>query len=164
MRKMIIKICAAALHSVCLLSPAWAHKASDAYLIFGQDATADAATAFTGSTTALRMQLSLAVKDLDAVIDTLDADGDRSLTWGELKAGTPSILTFINQGVSFSCANTSLSTAWQFASLEQRSDGAYVRLTAPLICDAKSVLAIDYQLFKGVDATQIGRASCRERV
>ena len=99
------------------------------------------------------MQLSLAVKDLDVAIDTLDADGDRSLTWGEVKAGTPSILAFINQGVSLSCANSSLSTDWQFASLEQRSDGAYVRLAAPLACDAKSVLAIDYQLFKGVDAT-----------
>ena len=153
MRKKIIKICATALCSMCLLVPVWAHKASDAYLVFGQDAATDATVVTGGSTTALRMQLSLAVKDLDVAIDTLDADGDRSLTWGEVKAGTPSILAFINQGVSLSCANSSLSTDWQFASLEQRSDGAYVRLTAPLVCDAKSVLAIDYQLFKGVDAT-----------
>ena len=152
MKKTLLKTCALIACSVCLLTPAWAHKASDAYLVLSQDVTTATAATDTAAT-ALRLQLSLAVKDLDAAIDTLDADTDRSLTWGELKTGTPSILAFINQGLELRCANINTSTTWQFASLEQRSDGAYVRLATTLACPTSSLLAIDYLLFKGIDAT-----------
>ena len=152
MKKTLLKTCALIACSVCMLTPVWAHKASDAYLVLSQDVTTATAATDTAAT-ALRLQLSLAVKDLDAAIDTLDADTDRSLTWGELKTGTPSILAFINQGLALRCANINTSATWQFASLEQRSDGAYVRLATTLACPTSSLLAIDYLLFKGIDAT-----------
>ena len=124
-----------------------AHKASDAYLVLGE-AGVQAATPGT-----LRMQLSLALKDVDAALDGLDADNDRRLTWGEIKRATPDIVRWVSDEVSLQCAGRTLGVAWAFETLEQRSDGAYVRLGAPLVCPPSASLALDYRLLKDIDPT-----------
>ena len=124
-----------------------AHKASDAYLVLGE-ASVQAAVPGT-----LRMQLSLALKDVDAALDGLDADNDRRLTWGEIKRATPDIVRWVSGEVSLRCAGQPLNIAWAFETLEQRSDGAYIRLGAPLVCPPSASLALDYRLLKDIDPT-----------
>jgi hypothetical protein len=126
--------------------PAQAHKASDAYLLLG---TPDAQH----SPGAIVLKLSVALRDLDAALDTLDADDNRALTWGEVKRALPAIQTWVNQGVALRCSNTALNLGWHFEAIEQRSDGAYVRLAASGVCAAPQAVALDYRLMRGLDAT-----------
>ena len=130
-----------------IFSQAQAHKASDGYLVLGE-AGAQAATPG-----ALRMQLSLALKDVDAALDSLDADNDRRLTWGEIKRATPDIVRWVAGDVSLQCAGKPLNIGWAFETLEQRSDGAYIRLGAPLACAAPASLELNYRLLKDIDPT-----------
>ena len=126
---------------------AQAHKASDAYLQLGE---ASVQAAMPG---VLKMQLSLALKDVDAALDSLDADNDRRLTWGEIRRATPDIVRWVSAEVSLRCAGQPLNIAWAFEALEQRSDGAYVRLGASLACPFSSSLALEYRLLKDIDPT-----------
>ena len=123
-----------------------AHKASDAYLVLAEAVS----PAVPG---ALRLQLSLALKDVDAALDSLDADADRRLTWGEIRRATPEIVRWVSGEVSLRCAGQPLNIAWVFKTLEQRSDGAYIRLGAPLVCAAPASLSLDYRLLKDIDPT-----------
>lgn len=121
---------------------AQAHKASDAY---GELSSApDGAVA---------LRLSLAVKDLDAAVDTLDADGDRRVTWGEVRNALPAVAAWVTQGLTVRCAGAPLAPAWAFESLERRSDGSYVRVVANLPCAAPQALTLDYRLMRELDAT-----------
>lgn len=125
------------------LAPAHAHKASDAYaMLQGGDPS--------GTVT---LQLSLAVKDLDAALPALDADNNRQMTWGELRLGLAQITAWAAQGVQVRCDAQALQPAWVFESLEQRADGAYVRVAARLDCAAGKTLALAYQLMKDLDPT-----------
>lgn len=126
-----------------LAAPVQAHKASDAYASVS-GGSADAA---------LTVQLSLALKDLDAAIESLDADDDRQLAWGEVRTGMPAIVQWLDRGLTWRCGSAALPVAWAFESLERRSDGVYVRLAARPACDTPQALVLDYQLMKGVDAT-----------
>lgn len=135
-----------ALSVVSLMPLAHAHKASDAYLVL-----ADAPAANTPG--AIGLQLSLALKDLDAAIDTLDADHDRQLRWAEVQAALPAIARWVGEGVALHCADRALAAAWHMQSLERRSDGVYLRLAASFVCAPAAALALDYQLMKGIDPT-----------
>ncbi|MBC7435736.1 MAG: HupE/UreJ family protein [Bdellovibrionales bacterium] len=127
-----------------LASPAaQAHKASDGYLQLN-DANQPA-----GDT---RLQLSLAVKDLDAALESLDADNDRRITWGETRRAMPAIVRWVDAGAAFRCGNTPVNAGWKFESLEQRIDGAYVRIGAVIQC-AGQPLSLNYSLMKAVDPT-----------
>ena len=125
------------------LAPAHAHKASDAYAVLAGGEPSGAVT----------LQLSLAVKDLDAALPALDADNNREMTWGELRLGMAQITTWAAQGVALRCDAQAVQPAWVFESMEQRADGAYVRLAAQLACAAGQTLALDYQLMKDLDPT-----------
>jgi HupE / UreJ protein len=130
-----------------LFSQVHAHKASDAYLVLSE------ASAQASAPGALRMQLSLALKDVDAALDSLDADNDRRLTWGEIKRATPDIVRWVASEVHLQCADQASSVAWVFETLEQRSDGAYIRLGAPLACPPAAAISLDYRLLKDIDPT-----------
>lgn len=125
------------------LAPAHAHKASDAYAVLSGGEPSATVT----------VQLSLAVKDLDAALPTLDADDNREMTWGELRQGMTQITGWTAQGVAVRCDAQALQPVWGFESLEQRPDGAYVRVAARLACAAGKTLALDYQLMKDLDPT-----------
>ena len=124
-----------------------AHKASDAYFVLSE------VNAQAGGPNVLRMQLSLALKDVDAALDSLDADNDRRLTWGEVQRATPGIIRWVSNDVHLQCAGQTLGVSWTFETLERRSDGAYIRLGAPLSCPLAAALSLDYRLMKDIDPT-----------
>jgi hypothetical protein len=137
-------LCALGL-AIGLAAPAWAHKASDAYLQLSDRPASDKA-----QTTAL--SLSVALRDIDLAIDTLDLDNNRELDWGEIKHRLPDIKAWIQTGLHLQCAGQDSAVDWVFASLEQRSDGIYTRWAASTTCpDAQ--WAVRYQLLKDEDAT-----------
>jgi HupE / UreJ protein len=135
---------------VGLCIPAWAHKASDAYLQLG-DSVATASTA-SGTASVMTLKLSVALRDLDAAIETLDSDNNRSLEWGEIRRNLPVIQAWVGQGLQLQCDANTLPLNWAFESLEQRSDGVYVRMGSMASCP-QGALTIGYQLMKTVDAT-----------
>jgi HupE / UreJ protein len=124
------------------VSAALAHKASDAYLSIAQSSHA-----------VVDLQLSLALKDLDAAIELLDADNDRRLRWVEVKAAMPAVVRWVGEGAAWRCAERPVAPEWTLQSLEQRSDGVYLRLGATLGCDAVGGVALNYQLMKDIDPT-----------
>lgn len=125
----------------------WAHKGSDAYL--DVQSTEGAGIGFT---------LAVAIKDLDLVVP-LDADADGKVTWGEIKAATPAVQALLETSVVLDGAppapgapgQPGCGLQWQFAGLERRSDGGYLRLTAQSVCAGARLLR--YSLFRDQDAT-----------
>lgn len=118
-----------------LNNPALAHKASDAYLFTSEQ----------------NLQISVALKDLDASIQNLDANDDRNLTWSEVKAAMPQIIGLVDQGIQLRCEDLSFAVKWKFESLEDRPDGKYVRLRTRIDCSQASSLTLTYDLFSTVD-------------
>ncbi len=134
-----------------LALPAWAHKASDAYLRLTDGApVAGVSGKATGS---VGLQLSLALKDVDAALDQLDADGDRQLTWGEIRQATPAVAQWVGTGVQWQCGDVLTPVAWRFEALEQRTDGRYIRFASALACPPAQALTLDYRLMQGIDPT-----------
>ena len=116
-----------------------AHKSSDAYLFFDQQA----------DRTSLRWDIAL--RDLDAAL-TLDADGDRALTWGEVRTAWPRIdalalRSLVVPGCSF---------AVNGHALEQRNDGLYAVLQLSAPCRVQAQTALRYSLFVDIDTTHRG--------
>jgi HupE / UreJ protein len=120
----------------------WAHKASDAYLQLSSN----------GASSQVQWQLSLALRDVDAVLDTLDVDNNRSLEWGEVKQNLPAIKSLIASHLQTRCDNQPMPLDWTFESLEQRSDGAYVRWIAASVC-SQGPISLEYDFLKNTDAT-----------
>jgi len=125
-----------------LALPAAAHKASDAYLQIQRDADT------------LRVRWDIALRDLDAVLD-LDADGDRQLSWGEVRARLPDIHAQVLAALQLQQGRCPL-TPTQPAAIDQRIDGMYLVLQLQARCDAGQALDIDYRLFRDVDPTHRG--------
>ncbi len=155
--KPIFALCAALL---CLgvSIPVAAHKGSDAYLdVQSRDVVATASADNTLQAPALRshrLTLSVAIKDLDLALP-MDANADGQVTWGEIKAAMPRVLQLANQNAALEAGAGQPSTCradWLFDGLEQRSDGAYVKMAATSQCVLTQPLALRYSLFKNQDA------------
>ena len=119
--------------------PAQAHKSSDAYLFFDQQPTR----------TTLRWDIAL--RDLDQALP-LDADGNRDLTWGEVRAAWPRIdalalASLAVPGCAFEVSGHAL---------EQRNDGAYAVLQMSAPCQMTAGAALHYSLFVDLDPTHRG--------
>ena len=124
---------------VLAAAAAQAHKSSDAYLFFDQQA----------DRTSLRWDIAL--RDLDNAL-ALDADGNRELTWGEVRAAWPRIDALALQ----SLAVPDCTFVVEGHALEQRNDGVYaaLQLSAPCRMPARAVLR--YSLFADIDTTHRG--------
>ena len=131
-------VCAFAL---AIAIPAWAHKASDAYLQF--EVGADRTT----------LRWDIALRDLDAALD-LDVDGDGRLTWGEIKAAWPLIENYALAHLRVEGCDLKP----QGRALERRNDGAYAVLHLGAACTLGAAPAIAYSLFREVDPTHRGIA------
>lgn len=123
---------------------AFAHKASDAYLLMQQ----------VTPLAPIEAKLAVALRDLDRVFDTLDANNDRALTFAEVKATMPAIELWAQQGAALQCGAESHALAWRFEGLEQRSDGVFVRLGATYSkpCDPREGIKLRYKLMQDIDA------------
>lgn len=126
--------------------PALAHKASDAYLTIQADAVSDGS--FQG-------QWDIALRDLDAAI-AIDRNGDRKLTWGEIRAARSSIERYAFDRLAIS-ANASCSLTPNDLLIDRHSDGQYAVLRFTMSCpEAGDGARIDYRLMQGVDSTHRG--------
>ncbi len=131
--------------ALCGVGTAYAHKGSDAYLDVQEAVSAN-------GNRELRFELSVAVKDLDVAI-AVDANADGKVTWGEVKAATPALLTLLNQAANLSALDANdCRLAWQFEGAERRSDGAYLQFAAQALCPAARAQGFEYTLFKAQDA------------
>ncbi len=120
---------------------AHAHKGSDAYLTLTRE-VADTAPA------PLVLSLSVALKDLDLLLP-VDANGDARITWSEVQAVTPAVLTLLDSAAKLDRPDCAL--PWRFDALERRSDGAYLKLVAQVRCHGGSALGLRYTLFNNAD-------------
>lgn len=135
-------------------SSVWAHKASDAYLEFSANAAVSAQDLKTHTEAELFfINFSIALRDLDAGIDSLDVNNDRDLTWGEIRQNFPVIQSWVSDGIRLQCNSSNLDLVWDFDSLEKRPDGVYARLRTSARCDSASALVVSYQLMKNIDST-----------
>ena len=124
-------VCALWVVTAVLAPSAWAHKPSDAYLRVADVAAAPSTSDSTGaSKNAIALTLSIALKDVDAALEQLDADGNRQLTWGEVRQATPAITQWAGNGAQWLCGGSAVAPIWHFEALEERTDGRYVRLAA----------------------------------
>ena len=135
-------------------SSAWAHKASDAYLEFIESAPASGTLSVDKAADKVTaVKFSIALRDLDAAIDTLDTNNDRSLVWGEIRQNLPIMQAWVGDGMRIDCNRRSLDVTWVFESLEERSDGVYARLGTSVSCPDTGAISVDYQLMKTLDST-----------
>jgi hypothetical protein len=118
---------------------AYAHKASDAYLF--------AEPAAQGT----QLRWDIALRDLDAALP-IDADGDRQLTWGEVRAAWPAIDTLALGALAVRDCRFSIDSH----ALEQRQDGAYAVLLMSTPCRIDAATPVRYTLFSDVDPTHRG--------
>ena len=140
LRRAAVAVCMFAAALLAAL-PSRAHKASDAYL---QVAPGDAG---------VDVRWDIALRDLDAVL-SLDADGDRALTWGELRAALPRVEAYVLPHLRID--GCPLATAGR--TLETRSDGTYLALALRAACAPPADLPLRYTLFADTDATHRGIA------
>lgn len=125
--------------ALLLVGPVDAHKASDAYLFLAQGE---------GQT---RLRWDIALRDLDAAMP-LDADGDRQLTWGEVRAAWPAIDTLALAGIEWPGCRLAI----EGHALERRADGAYAVLHLSTPCRDPDAAKLRYRLFADVDPTHRG--------
>jgi HupE / UreJ protein len=129
---------------------AHAHKASDAYLSVNQAQGTELPLSSQG---ALQLTFTVALRDLDLAIDTLDANDDRQLSFGEVRAAKAQIEALVGKSLGLRCAYSVRPLRWSTQGLEQRSDGAYLRLDSTSHCPSKSTLTLDYRFLLSLDPT-----------
>nr|WP_315209944.1 HupE/UreJ family protein [uncultured Albidiferax sp.] len=129
----------AILLALFVCAPAWAHKGSDAYLDVRQQGSA------------LTLQLSVALKDLDLLIP-VDANADGLVTWAEVQAATPAALALLQSHTGLVNSQAGCTLHWAYDGLESRSDGAYLRAASPAACPPGTALDLRYTLFKAEDS------------
>ncbi len=123
---------------------AWAHKASDAYVLLQQ----------TTPLAPIDAQFAIALRDLDRVFDKLDANNDRALSVAEVKAVLPEMERWASLGMGLRCGAATLPLTWRMQAFEQRSDGIYLRLAASSAepCDTRQAVSLRYTLMQDIDA------------
>ena len=123
---------------LCLHLSAWAHKASDGYLVVDVQGTA------------LKAQWDIALRDIDFAIG-LDSDGNGEITWGELRAHQAPLQAWALSRLELErdgpCA---LSVASM--QVDSHTDGAYAVLHLTGLCPGTAgALSLRYRLLFDLD-------------
>ncbi len=126
---------------------AQAHQASEAYLVYRVGGVE------------VEQRLDIALRDLDRDL-ALDADGDGSLNWGEVRARWPDIEALAHDGLRFTADGAACTPLDRSAPLlDEHSDGTHAVLVSHWRCPAPvHALEIDYRLFAHTDAAHRGLA------
>ncbi|MFY8041791.1 MAG: HupE/UreJ family protein, partial [Rhodoferax sp.] len=123
--------------------PAWAHKASDSYLVLqvkGAQVTG---------------QWDIALRDIDFAMG-LDADGNADITWGELRARHADIAAWATSALTLERGGACPLQVTQHQ-VDEHTDGAYAVLTLQAQCPATGGdLALHYRLLFELDALHRG--------
>ncbi|WP_420466663.1 HupE/UreJ family protein [Panacagrimonas sp.] len=131
---------------IALLLPpsASAHRPSDAFL------TLDVNGGMVSG------QWEIALRDL-AVMTDLDADGNRELTWGELRRAGPALQQTLLQHLKLQGDGRDCALRFESPLVHERSDGAYAWFTLSATCaETPRTLGVDYRLLFDVDPTHRG--------
>lgn len=127
-----------------LATPAFGHKASDAYLTIERDGRA------------LHGQWDIALRDLDNALG-LDANGDGQISWGEVRTREADIASYALARLAVSSGGERcelMPSAWL---IDSHTDGAYAVMKLDGACaQAGPTLAIDYRLFERLDPQHRG--------
>lgn len=134
-----------------VLTPAWPHSASDAYL---------SVTALAGGKSGPRTlsgEWDIALRDLDFVLG-LDENGDGQVTWGETRRRQTAIERYAYDQLKFSDqAGTACSIKPLRLLIDGHADGAYAALFFDVLCaQAPTSLRLKYSLFFGIDPSHRG--------
>jgi hypothetical protein len=130
--------------ALLLAAPAFAHKASDAYLTIERDGVR------------VHGRWDIALRDLDNALG-LDADGDGDITWGEVRTREADIAGYAmpRLGLSSGGARCLLTPGEDL--IDAHTDGAYLVMQFSGTCPVGSrTLSIDYHLFEGLDPQHRG--------
>jgi hypothetical protein len=134
----------ALLACVLLSAPAFAHKASDAYLTIERDGRS------------LRGQWDIALRDLDNALG-LDANADGDITWGEVRSRQRDIGAYAISRLQVSSGGERCSLIPTAYLIDTHTDGAYAVITFTGACPQPGLtLALDYRLFEGLDPQHRG--------
>lgn len=127
---------------LCAL-PAWAHKASDSYLVLQVNGAQ------------VSGQWDIALRDIDFAIG-LDADGNGDITWGELRARHADIAAWATNALTLERGGACPLQVTQHQ-VDTHTDGAYAVLTLSGQCPAAGDdLALHYRLLFDLDALHRG--------
>ena len=127
-----------------LTAPAFAHKASDAYLTIERDGQS------------LRGQWDIALRDLDNALG-LDANADGDITWGEVRSRQADIGAYAISRLQVSSGGERCSLSPTAYLIDTHTDGAYAVMTFTGACPQPGpTLALDYRLFEGLDPQHRG--------
>ena len=133
-----------------LLAPqVYAHKPSDSYLQL-----TPTEQGFTG-------EWRIALRDLQPAMD-LDRDGDRKITWGEVRARHAEIASYALARLAISANESPCEVRAGTQLVDDLSDGAYTVLPLVVTCERNvAPWSLDYSLLFDIDATHRGLVSLR---
>ncbi len=140
LRAVVLCVIAAVL---TLVSPASAHKPSDAYLTLVDRGDR------------LDVRWDIAVRDLDFALD-LDLDQDGKITWSEVEARRDAILGYATARLDVTRGGAPCAFADTELRLASHSDGPYVALLAQAACGAAPDVKVRYALFHELDREHRG--------
>jgi len=129
--------------ALCLHIPAWAHKASDSYLVV--DVRGSAVTA----------QWDIALRDMDFALG-LDSDGNGEITWGELRTRQTDVAAWALARLALDRGGPCPLHMSQLQ-VDEHTDGAYAVLRLTGTCPAQAGdLALSYRLLFDLDSLHRG--------
>lgn len=124
-----------------------AHSASDAYLSLVVPAQ---------GSQAIEGQWDIALRDLNFVLK-LDADGDGTITWGEVRKRQADIERLAYGSLTATMGNAPCAIEPLRQQVTDHADGSYAALFFRIACKERGAqLALDYRLFFAVDPTHRG--------
>jgi len=131
--------------AILLLSaPAWAHKPSDSLL------------SLTVQDDHIEGRWDIALRDLDDAIG-LDADGDGTITWGEVRSKHDWIAAYALSRLTITSGETGCPAQTPRHLIDNHTDGAYTVLLFTMACPtAIDTLRADYRLLFDLDAQHKG--------
>jgi hypothetical protein len=122
----------------------------------GAHVSSDSFLALQASGVLLTGHWDIALRDLDIVLD-LDADGDRQLRWGEVRARANDITTYALQRLAITNDGKSCDLRSAPIRIDRHQGEAFIVMPLTVQCStAVNSLSLIYRLFEDVDASHRG--------
>lgn len=131
----------------CLHLSAWAHKASDSYLVVNANGTS------------VQVQWDIAVRDIDFALG-LDPDGNGEITWGELRARQADMAAWALSRLEITRGGGMCPLQLQQLQVDEHTDGAFAVLQMTGTCPGSTgPLGLHYRLLFDLDGLHRGLLS-----